>query len=195
MGGVAQPFGREAALKRALRAHLRSLGFSKDEAGDLVLPGVGKDVIRKMHRSQRRERLTSSQRFLQSALPRTLPYFANGSELDPRAIALRLRPVRTGTIEADIFRVELLDEAAVLRLVLGTDRPQRQRFALPRDGLDQLLRVWPDRESRRAAGPRARSPIPCGPSTRWRGSARRPSARGSVPRSPPRGAGCGGARA
>ena len=66
MGGVARPFSPEAALKRALRAHLRNLGFTKDEAGDLVLPSVGKDMIRKMHRGQRREKLAAAQSFLGS---------------------------------------------------------------------------------------------------------------------------------
>ena len=38
MAGIAKPFSLEAALKRSLRAHLRQLGFTKDEAGELVLP-------------------------------------------------------------------------------------------------------------------------------------------------------------
>lgn len=137
MGGVAQPFGREAALKRALRAHLRSLGFTKDEAGDLVLPGAGKDVIRKMHRSQRRERLTSSQGFLERALPRTLPYFADGSELDPRAIALRLKPVRTGTVEADIFRVATLTWSVPVSVGFG----RRMRYLVWDEGHDRLAGI------------------------------------------------------
>jgi hypothetical protein len=68
MAGIAKPFGAEAALKRSLRAHLRQLGFTKDEAGELVLPKGGKDMVRRMHRGQRRERLAAAQPFLRRAL-------------------------------------------------------------------------------------------------------------------------------
>lgn len=64
MGSIARPFSPDAALKRAVRSHLRNLGFTKDDAGDLVLPGAGEDMIRKMHRGQRREKLAAAQDFL-----------------------------------------------------------------------------------------------------------------------------------
>lgn len=137
MGGIARPFSQEAALKRALRSHLRNLGFAKDESGDLVLPGVGKDVIRKMHRCQRRERLASSQRFLERALPRALPYFASGNELDPRAIALRLKPVRTGTPEADMFRVATLTWSVPVSVGFG----RRMRYLVWDEGHDRLAGI------------------------------------------------------
>jgi hypothetical protein len=87
---VAQPFSAEATLKRALRDHLRTLGFTKDEAGDLVLPDGGKEVIKNLHRSQWREKMAAAQPLLARALPKALPHFANGAEIDPARIKFRL---------------------------------------------------------------------------------------------------------
>lgn len=137
MGGVAQPFSQEAALKRALRAHLRNLGFSKDEHGELVLPGVSKDIIRKMHRGQRRERLAAAQPFLARALPRALPYFADGTEIDPRKIALRLRLVKSGTAESDLFRVATLTWSVPVSPGFG----RRLRYLVWDEGHDRLAGV------------------------------------------------------
>lgn len=105
MAGIAKPFSPEAALKRSIRAHLRQLGFTKDEAGELVLPGVGKDMIRRMHRGQRRERLAAAQPFLARALERALPSFAEGAEIDPAKIRLRLRLIKSDTPESDSFEL------------------------------------------------------------------------------------------
>lgn len=137
MGGVAQPFSPEAALKRALRAHLRNLGFTKDEAGELVLPGAGKDMIRKMHRGQRRERLAGAQSFLARALPRCLPHFAQGSELDPARITLRLRRVRSDTLEAELFRVATLTWSVPVSAGFG----RRMRYLVWDEGHDRLAGI------------------------------------------------------
>ena len=45
LGVVARPFDKEAALKRAIRRHFKTLGFTKNSEGELVLPGEGKTVI------------------------------------------------------------------------------------------------------------------------------------------------------
>lgn len=137
MGGVARPFDPEAALKRALRAHLRMLGFSKDGSGELVLPGAGKDMIRKMHRGQRRERLAASKNFLARALPRCLPHFADGGELDPASISLRLRAVRSGTREAELFRVATLTWSVPVSVGFG----RRMRYLVWDEGHDRLAGI------------------------------------------------------
>jgi hypothetical protein len=116
---------------------LQDLGFIKDEAGDLFLPGVGKDVIRKVHRSQRSERLASSRLFLERVLPRTLPHFASGEELDPHAITLRLKPVRTGTLEADIFRVATLTWSVPVSAGFG----RRMRYLVWDEGHSRLAGI------------------------------------------------------
>lgn len=137
MGDVARPFSREAALKRTLRSHLRNLGFTKDEEGELVLPGVGKDMIRKMHRSQRRERLVAAQSFLTRALPRCLPSFADGTEIDPKRIKLRLRVVRSETPEAALFRVATLTWSVPVSAGFG----RRMRYLVWDEGHDRLAGI------------------------------------------------------
>jgi hypothetical protein len=137
MGTVVRPFSPEAALKRALRAHLRNLGFTKDEEGELVLPGVGKDMIRKMHRGQRRERLAAAQTFLSRALPRCLPSFADGNEIDPKRIRLRLRVVRSETPEAELFRVATLTWSVPVSAGFG----RRMRYLVWDEGHDRLAGI------------------------------------------------------
>lgn len=137
MGGIARPFDQDAALKHALRAHLRTLGFTKDQNGELVLPGEGKDVIRKMHRGQRRERLLASKSFLEQNLPKVLPHFANGSEVDPKQIKLRLRLVKSGSIESDIFRVATLTWSVPVSVGFG----RRMRYLVWDEGHDRLAGI------------------------------------------------------
>jgi hypothetical protein len=137
MGGIAQPFSEEAALKRALRAHLRNLGFTKDEHGGLVLPGVSKEIIRRMHRGQRRERLADAQPFLARVLARALPHFADGAEIDPRRIALRLRLVKSDTAESDLFRVATLTWSVPVSPGFG----RRLRYLVWDEGHDRLAGV------------------------------------------------------
>jgi hypothetical protein len=48
---------RVATLKKRLRSHLKSLGFTKNGEGILVPPGDSKDVIRTIHGVQRDDRL------------------------------------------------------------------------------------------------------------------------------------------
>ncbi len=137
MSGIAKPFSPEAALKRSLRAHLRQLGFTKDEAGDLVLPGAGKDMIRRMHRSQRRERLAAAQPFLARALDRSLPSFAEGTEIDPAKIRLSLRLVRSDTRESDLFRVATLTWSVPVSAGFG----RRMRYLVWDEAHDRLAGV------------------------------------------------------
>lgn len=137
LGGVAKPFGQEAALKRALRAHLKNLGFTKNEQGDLILPYGGKEVIRKLHRGQRRGRLALAQGFLDRALPKVLPHFADGSEIDPRRIKFALKLVKSETLEADIFRVATLTWSVPVSAGFG----RRMRYLVWDEGHDRLAGI------------------------------------------------------
>lgn len=107
-GAVATPFSDDAKLKRKIRAHFTSLGFVKANDGTLVIPGEGKDVVRRLHGGQRRERLAASATFITEKLPGLLPSFADGSEIDPSSISLKLVRVRSGTREGDLFRLAAL---------------------------------------------------------------------------------------
>jgi hypothetical protein len=103
-GGVARAFSPEAKLKRSIRSHFTRLGFAKANDGTLLLPGEGKDVVRCLHLGQRLEKLAANQRFLAENTERILPYFADGAEIDPSRIRLRLQLINGETLESNIFR-------------------------------------------------------------------------------------------
>lgn len=134
---VARPFDKEAALKRAIRRHFKTLGFTKNTDGELVLPGEGKTVVRQLHRAQRRNRLQSAQPFLERALPKALPRFAEGSELDVNRIRLSLRVVKSDTPEADLFRVATMTWSVPVSVGFG----RRMRYLVWDEGHDRLAGV------------------------------------------------------
>lgn len=136
-GKVARPFSAEAKLKRALRAHLRTLGFTKDDDGNLILPEGGKEVVRSLHRGQRRERLSAAQTFLDRALPSALPHFADGNELDPAKVRFRLQLIKSGTAESDLFRIATLTWSVPVSVGFG----RRLRYLVWDDGHNRLAGV------------------------------------------------------
>ncbi|MHA6892095.1 Druantia anti-phage system protein DruA [Ralstonia pseudosolanacearum] len=99
---------REANLKRKLRAHLRSLGFTRSEAGVLQAPDTGKDAIRSLHRAQRQERLSANQAFIARRGASLMRYFASGSEVDPEKISPVLERVSSSSQHGDLFRLAAL---------------------------------------------------------------------------------------
>lgn len=105
---VAKPFTAEAKLKRSIRAHFTKLGFTRSNDGTLVVPGNSKDVVRQLHSGQRAERLELSAGFIKRTLPNAIKHFANGAEIDPSRIQLRLVRVYSDTKEADLFRIASL---------------------------------------------------------------------------------------
>jgi hypothetical protein len=108
MGVVVKALTPKELLKRRIRAHFKKIGFTKADDGTLQLPGTDKETIRKLHSGQRTERLNAAENFLNRTLPKVLPYFADGSEIDASKIKLRLVRVYSDTFEADIFRAATL---------------------------------------------------------------------------------------
>lgn len=141
MGSKATPvvraFSAEATLKRALRDHLRNLGFTKDDNGDLVLPGEGKEIVRSLHRGQRRERLLAAQTLLRRRLPDAIGCFADGTEIDPARIKFRLIRVSSDTPEAHLFRIATLTWSVPVSPGFG----RRMRYLVWDDGHDRLAGV------------------------------------------------------
>ena len=99
---------REATLKKRLRSHLRSLGFTKSDDGVLVPPGSGKDVIRTIHGVQRDDRLAASQRFISERFSKLIGHFASGQDIDPARISPVLQLISSDTWEGDLFRLAAL---------------------------------------------------------------------------------------
>jgi uncharacterized protein DUF4338 len=99
---------REATLKKRLRSHLRSLGFTKSDDGVLMPPGSGKDVIRTIHGLQRDDRLAVSQRFISERFSQLIKHFASGRDIDPTRISPVLQLISSDTWEGDLFRLASL---------------------------------------------------------------------------------------
>ncbi|OIX91180.1 hypothetical protein BFS14_23815 [Serratia fonticola] len=99
---------REAKLKKKLREHLQSLGFTKSDAGALQAPGNTKDVIRTLHSGQRSERLSANQNFITLKSTKLMKFFASGKEVDPQKISPVLERVSSGTWQGDLFRLAAL---------------------------------------------------------------------------------------
>lgn len=99
---------REANLKRKVREHLHSLGFTKSEEGALLPPGNTKDAIRSLHHAQREERLSANEKFVSRTGGKLMRFFASGKEVDPEKISPILERVSSETQQGDLFRLAAL---------------------------------------------------------------------------------------
>jgi hypothetical protein len=99
---------RDANLKRRLRRHLKSIGFSKSPDGGLIINGEGKDVIRALHRAQRSAILRADRVFITDQFPKLQKFFASGSEIEPARIAPKLELIKSGTWQSSLFRLAAL---------------------------------------------------------------------------------------
>ncbi len=99
---------REATLKKQIRTHLKSLGFTRDQDGALKTAGTGKEEIRLLHGGQRNDRLAANKAFISERLPKFLKYFASGADIDPAKIKPRLQLISSETWESELFRLASL---------------------------------------------------------------------------------------
>ena len=95
---------REAALRRAIRRHLRSLGFGRNSEGHLVPPDLSKETYRRLHEGQRRGKFAKNTAFLADHGPALLKYIAAGETLQPELMRPRLEVVEPGSLGAHLFR-------------------------------------------------------------------------------------------
>lgn len=129
---------KAAKLKRSICRHFTNLGFYTDAAGALILPDNSKATVRKLHRRQRQEKLFSNKIFLEKRYPKVENYFANGDEIIPENISLQLKLVKTGTIEADIFRAASLTWSVSVSNGYG----RRLRYLVWDKGHDRLVGIF-----------------------------------------------------
>jgi uncharacterized protein DUF4338 len=101
-------FSPEANLKRKVRAHLRTLGFTKGASGQLVPPILSKESIRVLHGAQRRARLRAQRDFINDSFKTLSEHFAAGSDIDPARVVPRLELIRSHTWQSDLFRMATL---------------------------------------------------------------------------------------
>lgn len=99
---------REANLKRKLREHLQTLGFTKSDEGVLQPPGHGKDAIRALHRSQRDERHLANKNFISQKGKKLMQFFASGKEVHPEKISPVIERISSDSLHGDLFRLAAL---------------------------------------------------------------------------------------
>lgn len=81
--------GAPVGKRRTLLLERFATELCRAPAVDQEVGTQARTSVRKMYRGLRRERLISSQHFLDAVLARTLSHFADGNELDLGAIAVR----------------------------------------------------------------------------------------------------------
>jgi hypothetical protein len=101
-------FTLEARIRRALRRHLKDLGFTKSNDGSLMPPSNGKDTLRSMHGAQRAAKLESEARFIASQWPLLRCHFAAGTDVVPSEITPELELVESDTWQSNLFRLAAL---------------------------------------------------------------------------------------
>ncbi|MFH1987913.1 MAG: Druantia anti-phage system protein DruA [Pseudomonadota bacterium] len=98
----------ESQIKRRLRNHLKSLGFDRDDAGELRAPSTEKDTLRILHRAQRLEKIADNENLISSRWDSLRHFFADGLEVDVERISPRIERVASNTWQADLFRLASL---------------------------------------------------------------------------------------
>ena len=130
-------FTREARIKRQLREHLRSLGFTRDDSGHLQPPELTKECFRRMHQAQRVEKLAESRRLVETCWPKLQQYFANGADVDPQRAVARLELVDSDTWQSDLFRLACLTWSVPVSQGYG----RRMRYLVWDDSNGKLIGV------------------------------------------------------
>lgn len=108
MGILIQVDARAARLKRDIRAHLASLGFTRTESGGLSLPNKSKEIIRQLHNPQRNDIIARNSELVRRSLPKLQTYLANGCDVDPQKISPALERVYSDTWQSKLFRIASL---------------------------------------------------------------------------------------
>lgn len=101
-------FGHQSRIKRALRKHLKELGFTRQPDGTLSLAEAGKEAFRNCHSSQREEKLNLNAVFIERKWPLYQQYFADGCEINPAKIRPVLELVGSGSWQSELFRLATL---------------------------------------------------------------------------------------
>jgi|SRR5579864_3732240 len=122
-------------LKRRLWYQLKQLGFLRQEDGRLAPALATKDGVRKIHDSQRREKLRQQRNFVEGKWPALKKYFADGRDVVPHLIVPELELVESSSWQADLFRLASLTWSVPVSNGYG----RRLRFLVWDRNIDKLL--------------------------------------------------------
>ena len=97
-----------SSLKKQVREDillgLKEQGFFLTEKNDIEYITLDKDGIRKLHSVAVRNVLKKSEKFVIKNEKKLIKYFANGEEIDPDKLKVRLEVVKTGELSGDLFK-------------------------------------------------------------------------------------------
>lgn len=131
-------FTKEANIKRALRKHLVSLGFTRNENGNLCPPNSSKECFRRLHAVQRKEKIIANSKLIQHSWPKLKSYFANGREVSPEQIMPRIELVKSSTWQSELFRLASLTWSVPVSQGYG----RRMRFLVWDDSNEKLIGIF-----------------------------------------------------
>lgn len=132
---VIELVGREATLKKKLRAHLRALGFSRASNGLLVPPATDKETYRNVHAHQRATKLAQNGKWIAENAPKLIRHFASGADIDVPAIRPRLELAPGGSKQGDLFRFASMN----WRIPVSDGYGRRLRFLVWDDNNGKLI--------------------------------------------------------
>jgi hypothetical protein len=119
----------EANLKRRIRDHLKSLGFTKASDGSLCPPDLSKETYRHLHRKHRKAKLDRSERWFKEKLEELKTYFASGAEIDPENIVAELEEIPPSKMNGEDWRGYLFRLASLTWSVpVSSGYGRRMRF-------------------------------------------------------------------
>lgn len=122
-------------LRRRLQAHLKRLGFLRDENGLLIPPSTSKRRFRALHSLQREDRLKREGKFIKQQWPVLRRHFANGDDVAPGKISPRLESVAAGTWQSKLFRLASLTWSVPVSQGYG----RRMRFLVWDENNNKLI--------------------------------------------------------
>jgi hypothetical protein len=129
---------REAQLRRRVRAHLKKLGFTRGESGELVPPQLDKAGYRELHAPQRAERVAEEGKFLTNHTRSLIQHFASGSQVAVDALKIRIELIEHSTWQSDLFRFATLLWSIPVSKGFG----RRMRYLVWDDHSDKLVGVF-----------------------------------------------------
>lgn len=124
------PALQEAAnLKRRIRLHLKSLGFTKAEDGSLRPSDLSKETYRHLHRKQKKAKFDRSDRWLKTKLEELKIHFASGAEINPENIVAELEEIPPSKQDKEDWRGYLFRLASLTWSVpVSSGYGRRMRF-------------------------------------------------------------------
>lgn len=129
---------KEKAILTRVYGHFSKMGYVHDLGTGLIAPQHSKDQIRLLHGIQKDYLLGGNSKFISVNLPKLLPYFASGKDIDPLKINPRLELVKSHTWQASLFKMASLTWSVPVSRGYG----RRMRFLVWDQHNEKLIGIF-----------------------------------------------------